>query len=135
MTYLATVEFKFNSSYIPDYKSGFGSTIDDDFLPEENLVITAPAADLNTRQYFKLFEKFLLAVGMCPSSIHEGAMSLVFNDWVREADQRKVCEIFELTMNEDLGQKFVEWKKRYAGLEKIAQNFKNDDHSPHETAS
>lgn len=135
MTYKATIEFKFNSTYTPDYESGLGSTIDDDFLPEENLVITASAADLNTRQYFKLFEKFLLAVGMSSSSIHEGAMSLVFNDWVKEADQRKVCKNFELTMNGDLQAKSIDWKEWHEELEKISQNSKIDDDLPHVTLS
>ena len=111
MTYDATVEFKFNSTYTPTYKSGFGSTIDDDFLPEEHYLITAPAADLNARQYFKLFEKFMLCVGMCPQSIRSGAMSLVFNDYVNEADQRKVCAEYELTMDEDLRKKYEEFKE------------------------
>jgi hypothetical protein len=113
MTYEATVEFKFDATYTHDYTRGFGSTIgDDDFLPEEHYVITAPAADLNAKQYFKLFEKFLLCVGMDPASIRSGAMSLVFNDWTREDDQRKVCKEFELTMDEDLDEKFKEWVKR-----------------------
>ena len=110
MTYEATVELKFDATYTPTY-SGFGSTVDDDMLPEEHYVITAPAADLNCRQYFKLFEKFLLCVGMDPVSIRNGAMSLVFNDWVLEEDQRKVCKEYELTMDEDLRGKFEEWKK------------------------
>jgi hypothetical protein len=121
MSYEATVEFKFNSTYTPTYKSGFGSTIDDDFIPEEHFVITAPAADLSCRQYFKLFEKFMLCVGMSPCSIRSGAMSLVFNDCVNEADQRKVCKEYELTMDEDLRSKFEEWKKaeeEWARLEK-----------------
>ena len=108
MTYEATVEFKFDSTWTPPY----ASSIDDDFIPEEHFVITAPAADLNCRQYFKLFEKFMLAVGMSPHNVRQGAMSLVFNDCVREKDQRKVCEEYELTMNEDLSSKFEEWKKR-----------------------
>ncbi|AGH57889.1 hypothetical protein RW01021201_160 [Synechococcus phage S-RIM8] len=113
MTYEAEVQFKFDATYTHDYTRGFGSTIgDDDFLPEEHYVITAPAADLNAKQYFKLFEKFLLCVGMDPASIRSGAMSLVFNDWTREDDQRKVCKEFELTMDEDLDEKFKEWVKR-----------------------
>jgi len=52
-----------------------------------------------------------LCVGMSPENIRSGAMSLVFNDCVREEDQRKVCEEYELTMNEDLRSKFEEWKK------------------------
>jgi predicted ATP-dependent Lon-type protease len=112
MTYEATVEFKFDATYTPTYTGGFGSTVDCDFLPEEHYLITAPAADLNARQYFKLFEKFLLCVGMCPKSIRSGAMSLVFNDYVYESDQRKACDEYELTMDEDLDAKFKEWVKR-----------------------
>ena len=49
---------------------------------------------------------------MCPASIRSGAMSLVFNDYTNEEDQRKVCKEYELTMDEDLDKKFEEWKKR-----------------------
>ena len=110
MTYDATVQFKFDSTWTPSYGSSFSG--DDDFLPEEHFLITAPAADLNTKQYFKLFEKFLLCVGMSPVSIRSGAMSLVFNDYVDEKDQRKICKEYELTMDEDLEEKFKEWKVR-----------------------
>src|SRR5210317_288003 len=112
MTYDATVQFKFDATYTPTYGSGFGSTVVDDFIPEEHYVITAPAADLNAKQYFKLFEKFMLCVGMDPASIRSGAMSLVFNDYVREDEQRKVCKEYEITMDEDLEDKFKEWKIR-----------------------
>lgn len=54
----------------------------------------------------------MLCVGMCPSSIRSGAMSLVFNDWTSEEEQRKVCSEYELTMDEDLDKKFEEWKVR-----------------------
>ena len=85
MTYEAEVQFKFDATYTHDYTRGFGSTIgDDDFIPEEHYVITAPAADLNAKQYFKLFEKFMLCVGMCPKSIRSGAMSLVFTSPIIE---------------------------------------------------
>jgi len=100
MTYEATVQFKFDATWTPSY--GSSSIPDDDFIPEEHYLITAPAADLNCKQYFKLFEKFLLSVGMHPDSIRSGAMSLVFNDYVREEEQRKVCKEYELTMDEDL---------------------------------
>ena len=109
MTYEAEVQFKFDATYTPTYGSGFSM---DDFIPEEHYVITAPAADLNAKQYFKLFEKFMLCVGMCPQSIRSGAMSLVFNDYVNEEEQRKVCKEYELTMDEDLEDKFQEWKVR-----------------------
>ena len=110
MTYEAEVQFKFDATFTPTY--GTSSWTSDDFIPEEHYKITAPAADLNAKQYFKLFEKFLLCVGMDPASIRSGAMSLVFNDWTREDDQRKVCQEYELTMDEDLDNKFKEWVKR-----------------------
>jgi hypothetical protein len=109
MTYNAEVQFKFDATWTPSYSSSFP---DDDFIPEEHYLITAPAADLNAKQYFKLFEKFMLCVGMNPASIRSGAMSLVFNDWVSMEEQRKVCEEYELTMDEDLEDKFKEWKVR-----------------------
>jgi hypothetical protein len=109
MTYEAEVQFKFDATWTPSYSSSFS---DEDFIPEEHYLITAPAADLNAKQYFKLFEKFMLCVGMCPQSIRSGAMSLVFNDYVNEEEQRKVCKEYELTMDEDLDKKFEEWKKR-----------------------
>lgn len=113
MTYEAELTFKFDATYTHDYNRGFASHIgDDDFLPEEHYIITAPAADLNAKQYFKLFEKFMLCVGMDPTSIRSGAMSLVFNDYTNEADQRKVCKEYELTMDEDLDARFKEWVKR-----------------------
>ena len=109
MSYEATVQFKFDATWTPSY--GSSSIPDDDFIPEEHYLITAPAADLNCKQYFKLFEKFLLSVGMHPDSIRSGAMSLVFNNWVREEEQRKVCNEYELTMDEDLHKKYEEFKK------------------------
>ena len=109
MSYSAEVRLQFDATFTPSYNSSFS---DDDFIPEEHYLITAPAADLNAKQYFKLFEKFMLCVGMDPKSIRSGAMSLVFNDYVSEEEQRKVCKEYELTMDEDLEEKFKEWKIR-----------------------
>jgi hypothetical protein len=129
MTYEAKVELKFDATWTSS-SSFYGKSIpEDDFLPEEHYCITAPAADLNCKQYFKLFEKFLLCVGMHPDSIRSGAMSLVFNDWVREDEQRKVCKEYELTMDEDLEQKYLDFKKRdedWAKLEKNEPKIKGD---------
>ena len=97
MTYEAEVQFKFDATFTPSY--GWDA---DDYIPEEHYLITAPAADLNAKQYFKLFEKFMLCVGMTPASIRSGAMSLVFNDYTGEEEQRKVCKEYDITMNEDL---------------------------------
>ena len=117
MTYEAEVQFKFDSTFTPSY--GWDA---DDYIPEEHYLITAPAADLSAKQYFKLFEKFMLCVGMDPKSIRSGAMSLVFNDMVKEEEQRKVCEEYDLTMNEDLDDKFKEWKKLDASFEHHKEN-------------
>ena len=117
MTYEAEVQFKFDSTFTPSY--GWDA---DDYIPEEHYLITAPAADLSANQYFKLFEKFMLCVGMDSKSIRSGAMSLVFNDCVREEDQRKVCNEYDLTMNEDLDDKFKEWKKLDASFEHHKEN-------------
>jgi len=119
MTYEAEVQFKFDATFTPTY--GSSSWTDDDFIPEEHYLITAPAADLNAKQYFKLFEKFLLCVGMDPVSIRSGAMSLVFNDYVREDDQRKVCKEYELTMDEDLDKKFKEWVERDEDVKRLQE--------------
>jgi hypothetical protein len=118
MTYEAEVQFKFDATWTPTYGSSFA---DDDFVPEEHYLITAPAADLNAKQYFKLFEKFMLCVGMDHHNIRSGAMSLVFNDYTNEEDQRKVCDEYELTMDEDLRSKFEQWKK---DEEELARNQK-----------
>ena len=121
MTYEATVEFKFDATFTPTY--GSSSWTDDDFIPEEHYLITAPAADLNCKQYFKLFEKFLLCVGMDAATIRSSAMSLVFNDWVREEEQRKVCKEYELTMDEDLEKKYQEFKQRDEEWAKIKEQW------------
>jgi len=123
MTYEATVQFKFDATYTYNYSTGYDA---EDFIPEEHYLITAPAADLNAKQYFKLFEKFLLCVGMCPQSIRSGAMALVFNDWVREEEQRKICDEYELTMDEDLEKKYQEFKQRDEEWEKLNAHYEKN---------
>jgi len=128
MTYEATVQLKFDATYTHDYTGEFASHLgDDDFPPEEHFMITAPAADLNCNQYFKLFEKFMLAVGMSPHNIRSGAMSLVLNECVSNADQRKICDEYEVTRNEDLHEKFNDWKERDEEWEKV-KSFKDQVH-------
>ena len=125
MTYEAEVQFKFDATFTPSY--GWDA---DDYIPEEHYKITAPAADLNCKQYFKLFEKFMLCVGMDPVSIRSAAMSLVFNDCVSEDEQRKVCKEYDLTMDEDLEKKYQEFMKRdaeWARLNKSEPKIKGDD--------
>jgi len=52
-------------------------------------------------------------------------MSLVFNDCVREENQRKVCAEYELTMDEDLRSKFEQWKKEEEEIDQIVKNTQN----------
>lgn len=129
MTYEAEVQFKFDATFTPSY--GWDA---DDYIPEEHYKITAPASDLNCKQYFKLFEKFMLCVGMDPKSIRSAAMSLVFNDCVSEDEQRKLCSEYDLTMNEDLDKKYQEWKERDAQWAKMnahyEKNFGGDNMPP-----
>ena len=61
----------------------------------------------------------MLAVGMSPHNVRQGAMSLVLNEWVNDADQRKICDEYEVTRNEDLHEKFKEWKKRDEEIERL----------------
>jgi len=121
MTYEAEVQFKFDATFTPTY--GTSSWTSDDFIPEEHYLITAPAADLNCKQYFKLFEKFLLCVGMDAATIRSSAMSLVFNDYTGEEEQRKVCKEYELTMDEDLEKKYQEYKERDAQWAKLKDHY------------
>jgi len=124
MTYEAEVQFKFDATYTHNaFNSSFYS---EDLIPEEHYLITAPAADLNAKQYFKLFEKFLLCVGMAPESIRSGAMSLVFNEWTREDEQRKICKEYELTMDEDLDAKFKDWVIRDAEIARLQTQQEED---------
>ena len=112
MSYEATVEFKFDSTETQNSFNG------DEFIPEQHFTLTAPAADLNTKQMFKLFERFMLATGYCSNSIMSGAMSLIFNEWVDVEQQRKVCDEYDLTLNEDLADKFTEMRKLEEAIEK-----------------
>ena len=121
MTYEAEVQFKFDATFTPSY--GWDA---DDYIPEEHYLITAPASDLNCKQYFKLFEKFMLCVGMDAKSIRSSAISLVFNDMVSEDEQRKLCNEYDLTMNEDLDKKYQEWKDRDAQWEKLNAHYENN---------
>ena len=124
MTYEAEVQFKFDATY--KHNAFNTSYYDDDVIPEEHYLITAPAADLSAKQYFKLFEKFMLCVGMDSKSIRSGAMSLVFNDCVSEEEQRKVCKEYDLTMDEDLEKKYQEYKERDAQWAKLNAHYEKN---------
>ena len=123
MTYKAEIQLKFDAFYTPDSCSR-GIVPDDDFLPEEHFLISAPAEDLSPKQYFKLFEKFMLSIGMDQQSICDGAMSLVFTGDRSIKYQRKVCAAYDLTMNEDLESKYQFSKEAEAEVARI-ESLKN----------
>lgn len=77
------------------------------------------ASDLNTKQLFQFFKKVMLAMGYGEKSIATGAMSVVFNCDGDEAMQRAMCEHFDLTLNEDLQDKYEEFKKTEAKWDRI----------------
>lgn len=117
MTYKASVEFKFDSTQTPRSDSTYTAIPAD--IPEQHFLISAPAHDLSCEQYFKLFERFLLCVGMDAASIRRGAMSLVFTDWVHMDDQRSIAEEYDLTLNEDLESKYQIFKETEAEVARI----------------
>lgn len=90
------------------------------FLPEEKMEFTVPdASDLNTKQLFQFFKKVMLAMGYAEKSIAVGAMSIVFNGDGDEAMQKAMCDEFDLTLNEDLQDKFEDFKKTEAAWDRI----------------
>ena len=117
MTYKASVEFKFDSTQTPRSGSSYTAIPDDDYIPEQHFLISAPAHDLSCQQYFKLFERFLLCVGMDAASIRRGAMSLVFTDCVHMDDQRSIAAEYDLTLNEDLESKYQFSKEAEAEID------------------
>ena len=77
------------------------------------------ASDLNTKQLFQFFKKVMLAMGYAEKSIAVGAMSIVFNGDGDEAMQKAMCDEFDLTLNEDLQDKFEDFKKTEAEWDRI----------------
>lgn len=91
MSYTSKISLKFDSEY----------TYDNEFLPEEHIVMEFPSHDLSTVQLFKAFRKFLLAAGHSDSGIFIGATSLAFNDTLSYEEMRKTAEEYDLILSED----------------------------------
>jgi len=60
----------------------------------------------------------MLTMGYCEKSIAAGVMSTVFNPDGDENLMRKMCEEYDLTMNEDVAKKVQEEVKRQLEIEK-----------------
>jgi hypothetical protein len=114
MTYTAKLKLEYHSTYSD---AGFC----DDCLPEENVTMEIPAEDLSTLQLFKFFSNFLRSIGHSEHGIMKGACNVAFNEMNSEKDMREIAKEYDLTMNEDLREKFKEWKEaeeEYARLER-----------------
>lgn len=118
MAYHSSLSISYKSKWESlSRKSGYDS---DMFLPEEQMEFTVPdASDLNTKQLFQFFKKVMLAMGYLEKSIAVGAMSVVFSGDGDEAMQKAMCDEFDLTLNEDLQDKFENFKKTEAELDRI----------------
>ena len=117
MTYTAKLKLEYHSTFVNTY-SGAGC---DDCLPEENITMEIPAEDLSTPQLFKFFSNFLRSIGHTEHGIMKGACNVAFNEMNSEKDMREIAKEYDLTMNEDLRDKFKEWKEaeeEYARLER-----------------
>lgn len=100
MTYEAKLTVKFDSKFTPSLYSSYET----DSLPEEHITFEIPVDDLTTTQIFGLFKKVMLTMGYREQSIASGVMSTVFNPDGDEKLMRKICEEYDLTMNEDVGE-------------------------------
>jgi hypothetical protein len=105
MSYNATVVLKFNSKWTP---SSYSYVTDETMLPEEHVTMEAPAHDLTTTQYFRLFRNFLLAIGMDEANIMKGAVSLAFSEEQPYERMRRIAEEFDLVLNEDVAERVKE---------------------------
>jgi len=114
MTYEAKLTVKFDSKFTHSPYSSYET----DSLPEEHYTFEVPADQLTTTQVFGFFKKVLLTMGYCEKSIASGMMSTVFNPDGDENLMRKMCEEFDLTMNEDVAKKVQEEVQKQLEIEK-----------------
>ena len=94
--YNATVRL----SYINDRETSHNKYFPE-IVDKQTITIEAPAQDLNTHQYFGLFQSFLRAVGFNEYGIMDGACRIAFNDCNREDDMKKIADEYELILAED----------------------------------
>lgn len=106
----------------------------DTCLPSQRTETIIPDADeLTTKQLFYWFTNFLRGLSYGERSIATGAMEMIFNADGDEEIQKWICDQYELTMNEDLRDKFEDFKKteeEWARLEKttnekLAESFRD----------
>ena len=108
MTYKATLKVHFDTEWTSTHYSG---GFDDSMLPEEHYTFQVPAEDLNTYQLFTFFATVARAMGHDDLNIMKGACNLAFGEMQSHEEMRKVADEFELTLAEDLQDKFKDWQK------------------------
>jgi len=113
MTYEAKLTIKYDSTF--SYNS---YSSEDQFLPEEHVTFEVPVNDLTSTQVFGLFKKVMLTMGYDERVIAAGVMSTVFNPDGDENLMRKMCEEYDLTMNEDVAKKVQEEVEKQLEIEK-----------------
>ena len=114
MTYEAKLTVKYDSTFTYNSYSTYESGIP----PEEHITFEIPVHDLTTTQVFGLFKKVMLTMGYCEQTIASGVMSTVFNPDGDENLMRKMCEEYDLTMNEDVAKKVQEEVQKQLEIEK-----------------
>ena len=112
--YEAKLTVKFDSKYTLNSYSSYET----DSLPEEHFTFEIPAEDLNSTQVFGLFKRVMLTMGYAENVIAFGMMSTVFNPDGDEKLMRKLCEEYDLTMNEDVAKKVQEEVQKQVEIEK-----------------
>lgn len=94
----------------------------ENYLPSQNMQFSIPDADeLSTKQLFYWFASFLRSLSYSERAIAVGAMEIVFNQDSDEKLQQWVCDQHDLTMNENLQEKFEEFKKNEEEVERICK--------------
>lgn len=109
MTYKAKLKVSFDTEWTPTY--GGSGIYDDETLPEQHYTFEIPCEDINSTQLFRFFGDIARCMGHSDLGIMKGACSLVFNDMRSQEEMRKVADEFELTLAEDLQDKFKNWKE------------------------
>jgi len=106
--YKASLRISFDTEWTSTH---YSSVFDDTVLPEEHYTFQIPAEDLNVYQLFRFFATVVRAMGHDELNIMKGGASLAFNEMRSQEEMRKVAEEFELTLGEDLQEKFKDWQK------------------------
>ena len=108
MTYKASLKVQFDTEWTSThYSSGFDDTV----LPEEHYTFQVPAEDLNVYQLFRFFATVARAMGHDEINIMKGGCALAFNEMRSVDEMRRVADEFDLTIDEDLRDKYKDWKQ------------------------